>query len=99
MTDLVTFIFYLKIHEDNQLTIFTNRKMMKLSYIVKIGFIRSEPKLLFNVTEKGHLPIECEVDWSKGKNYYDTFRKRIMFPITDLNVNSWLSGRKTYLIR
>lgn len=93
--------FYLKNTFEGQsaLQYLQNRKIDKtIINRFKIGLSGSEPNLLFRMlTEKGHLPIEMvDVGLVKsGNEYYDTFRKRIMFPITDLNGNIvGFSGRK-----
>lgn len=64
----------------------------------KIGLSGNEPDLLYRMlSEKGYLPIDMvEVGLIKsGNEYYDTFRRRIMFPITDFNgFFVGFSGRK-----
>lgn len=64
----------------------------------KIGLSMSDPNDLYKcLIDKNYQPIDMiEVGLIKsGTNYFDTFRRRIMFPITDLNGNVvGFSGRK-----
>jgi DNA primase len=64
----------------------------------KIGLSMSDSNDLYKcLIDKNYQPIDMiEVGLIKsGNNYFDTFRRRIMFPVTDLNGNVvGFSGRK-----
>lgn len=103
MNDATQFFrFYLKNTIEGQDALrYLNSRRLTTDIIneFKIGLSSSDMDLLYSaLVEKKHLPVDIlEVGLIKsGKdNYYDTFRKRIIFPITDLDGNVvGFSGRK-----
>lgn len=83
--------FYLQNTKEGQVAIkYLHNRGLNTNIInrFRIGLSSSDRNDLYKIlSEKGHLPLDMlELGLIRsGEEYYDTFRNRIMFPITDLD--------------